>query len=211
MNSWNWPGPICCGDGAIPTSRRRYDPLDWLRRPLHDRIDDGVCRRGGKRTRAPRLGRRIGLDRFVGNRARKTRRSFRWRAAGTLTGVSVVVPSALLLLPQPDHPLLAVGRAIAICASDCPALAAPAGLHVDGPVSGPHHRRWAQRRSNYRTARGWGLAGRHSRGIDPYAGRWDRRPLHSASVEGETLRCISTAALQRGSRSPRGTANTAWN
>lgn len=49
--------------------------------------------------------------------ARETRRSFLWRAAGTLIGTAVALPTAMLLMPDPARPLLATGVAVAICAA----------------------------------------------------------------------------------------------
>ncbi|OLO06224.1 FUSC family protein [Salinicola socius] len=49
--------------------------------------------------------------------ARETRRSFLWRGAGTLIGTGAALPAAVLLMPDPAHPLTATGAAVAICAA----------------------------------------------------------------------------------------------
>lgn len=48
---------------------------------------------------------------------RETRRSFLWRAAGTVMGAGVALAAALLLMPDPARPLLATGAAVTVCAA----------------------------------------------------------------------------------------------
>lgn len=47
----------------------------------------------------------------------ETRKSFLWRAVGTVTGAGTAMLAAILLMRDPAHPLPATGIAVAICAA----------------------------------------------------------------------------------------------